>query len=293
MFPASFEYVRAKSLSEAAQFLNEHPDSAKVLAGGQSLIPLLKLRLAAPQYVLDIGRLPELQQIRETDGVLEIGALVRHAELERSDVLKRFCPLLPETAAEIGDIQVRNRGTLGGSLAHADPAGDFPAAALALEARLTATSVAGQRIIAAEDFFVTLMTTALRPNEILTSIQVPKLRPRTGSAYRKMHQPASGFAIVGVASVVSLDAAGKVEQVRVGITGVGLVPYRARRVEERLRGKLPTAQEIASASAEATEGTERVEPLSDMHASGEYRQELARLYTQRSLLKAVERAAKR
>lgn len=287
MFPAAFDYVCATSIAEAVRFLNEHQDEAKVLAGGQSLIPLLKLRLASPQFVLDIGRLEELRGIRESDGAIEIGSLVRHMELEASELLARSCPLLPETAAEVGDLQVRNRGTFGGSLAHADPAADFPAAVLALDAKLTAASVEGQRVIAAQDFFVDLMTTALRPNEILTSIQVPKLGPRTGSAYVKMHQQASGFAIVGVACLLTLDARGKVEDARVGITGVASVPYRARKVEERLRGHVPDARAIAHAAAAATDG---VEPSSDIHASAEYRTDLAAIYTRRSLEKAAERA---
>jgi len=287
MFPANFDYFSAASLPEAVRFLNEHQEDAKVLAGGQSLIPILKLRLAAPQFVVDIGRLAELRKIQESDGSVEVGSLVRHADIERSELLARACPLLPETAAEIGDVQVRNRGTFGGSLAHSDPSGDFPAAVLALEARLTATSVEGQRTIAAEDFFTDLMTTALRPNEILTSIQIPKSGPRTGSAYVKLHQQASGFAIVGVASLITLDASGKVVDARVAITGVGSVPYRARSVEEKLRGKAPGEREIAEASLLAAEG---MDPLSDLHASAEYRRELTAVYTRRSLERSAERA---
>ena len=289
MFPANFEYRCPANSSEALGLLDEHGENAKLLAGGQSLIPILKLRLAEPQWVVDIGRLGELREIRETDGSVQIGSLVRHVEIERSELLARANPLLPETAAEIGDVQVRNRGTFGGSLAHADPAGDFPAAALALEARLTAFSTGGERSFAAEDFFTGLMTTALRHNEILTSVEIPKAGPRTGSAYAKMHQQASGFAIVGVASIVRLDAAGKVEDVRVGITGVADRPYRARGVEARLRGSMAGGKEIQSASALAADG---VEPLGDIHASEDYRRDLAAVFTARSLLKAVKRARK-
>lgn len=289
MYPAPFEYVCAASLDEALRLLSEQPEEAKVLAGGQSLIPLLKLRLAAPQVVLDIARLEELKGIRERDGKIEIGSLARHVELQTSELLARSCPLLPETAAEVGDLQVRNRGTFGGSLAHADPAGDFPAAALALEAKLTAASAAGKRTIAAQDFFVDLLTTALRPDEILTSIEVPKLGARTGSAYTKMRQPASGFAIVGVASILTLGAAGKVEDVRVGVTGVGSVPYRATKVEERLLGRTVDARALAAAATAVAEG---VELLFDLHASAEYRRELAAIYTRRSLERAAARARK-
>jgi carbon-monoxide dehydrogenase medium subunit len=291
MYPAPFEYVCAASLDEAVRFLNERQEDAKVLAGGQSLIPLLKLRLAAPQVVLDIGRLKELKGLRERDGRIEIGSLVRHVELETSELLARACPLLPETAAEVGDPQVRNRGTFGGSLAHADPSGDFPAAALALDAKLTAVSVRGSRVIDAKDFFVDLMTTALRPDEILTSIEVPKLGARSGSAYAKMHQPASGFAIVGVASILMLDAKGRVEDARVGITGVCAVPYRARAAEESLRGRVPDVRAIAEAASAAVPA-EGAEVLSDLHASAEYRRELTAIFTRRSLERAAARARK-
>jgi len=287
MFPSAFNYVRPQSVREAVEFLSDHKEDAKVLAGGQSLIPILKLRLAAPEFLVDIGRLPELKRINSAGGVLEIGACIRHGDIEVSKLIVEHCPLLAETAAEIGDVQVRNRGTLGGSLAHADPSADFPAAILALDARLTATSPNGHRTIRAEDFFTDVMTTALGYNEILTSVEIPKLAPRTGCAYVKMHQQASGFAIVGVASLVTLDPNGKVAEIRVGITGVGPVAYRARHVEERLRGKTPGAKEIAEASAFAAEG---VEPLSDIHASPEYRREMAAVYTRRSLEKAVKRA---
>jgi carbon-monoxide dehydrogenase medium subunit len=291
VYPATFDYIRPATLDEALRFLHERQDDAKVLAGGQSLIPLLKLRLAAPQVVLDIGRLEELKGIRERDGRIEIGSLVRHVEIETSELLARSCPLLSETAAEVGDLQVRNRGTFGGSLAHADPSGDFPAPALALEARLTAVSVGGRRTIAAGDFFVDLMTTALQPDEILVSIDVPKLGARTGSCYVKMHQAASGFAIVGVASILKLDAKGKVEDARVAITGVAPVPYRARAVEERLRGRVPDARAIADAASAAV-AAEGVEVLADLHASAEYRRELAAIYTRRSLERAAARAGR-
>jgi len=288
MFPESFEYIRAATVSEAAQFLKQHPEDAKILAGGQSLIPILKLRLAAPKYVVDIGRIQALKAIREDNGNLEIGSLVRHVEIERSPVVAEHCPLLAETAAEIGDVQVRNRGTIGGSLAHADPAGDFPAAILALGAVLIAESTTGTREIGAENFFLDIMTSALEPEEILTSIRVPKAGPRTGTAYVKMHQQASGFAIVGVASIVTLDVQGKVADARVAITGVDSVPYRAKQVEDSLRGTAATAKDIAAAAAFAARG---IEPLSDIHASSEYRADLAAVFTRRSLEKAARRAA--
>jgi len=287
MYSAPFEYVCPTSLAEAARLLDERREDAKLLAGGQSLIPLLKLRLAAPALVLDIGRLAELKGIRETQEEIEIGALVRHSEIEHSELLARACPLLSETAAEVGDLAVRNRGTFGGSLAHADPAGDFPAAALVLEAKLIATSIHGPREISARDFFVDLMVTALQPNEILTTIRVPKLGRRAGSAYVKMRQQASGFAIVGVAAVMKLDARGNVEQARIAITGVGPVPYRAKAVEQRLLGHTPGDKIIAHATAGAADG---VDISADMHASAEYRRELAAIFTRRALAKSAERA---
>ena len=288
MFPENFEYVSVATVSEAAQFLQAHPEDAKILAGGQSLIPLLKLRLAAPKFVVDIGRIQELKAIREDNGNLEIGSLVRHVEIERSPLVAKHCPLLAETAAEVGDVQVRNRGTIGGSLAHADPAGDFPAAILALGAVLVAESTKGTREIGAENFFIDIMTSALEPNEVLTAIRVPKAGPRTGTAYVKMHQQASGFAIVGVASIIILDVRGKVSDARVTITGVDSAPYRAKQVEDALRGTAATAKDIAAASAFAARG---VDPISDIHASSEYRAEMAAVFTRRSLEKAARRAS--
>ena len=289
MYPAPFEYIRPATLAEATRVLAEGGDEAKLLAGGQSLLPILKLRLAAPALLIDIGRLPELKQIRERDDVIEIGAMVRHADIASSELLARTCPLLVETVAVLGDMQVRNRGTIGGSLAHADPAGDLPAAALALDARLVSTSVTGRRTIEARHFFTDLMTTALRADEILTSIEVPKHPPRTGSSYLKMRQQASGFAIVGIAVLLTLDSGGTIADARVAITGAGPVPYRASEVEQRLRGAAPGAQTFADAATAATSG---VDVSSDIHASSEYRRELAAIFTRRALERAASRAGK-
>jgi aerobic carbon-monoxide dehydrogenase medium subunit len=287
MFSAPFEYICTASLDEAVRLLDERPDDVKLLAGGQSLIPLLKLRLSAPALVVDIGRIAELKAIRETERGIEMGALVRHVEIEHSELLTRACPLLVQTASEIGDPQVRNRGTIGGSLAHADPSADFSAAALALDAKLILTSVAGQRAVAARKFFVGLMSTALAPNEILTEIQIPKLSARAGSAYVKLRQQASGFAIVGVAAVIALDARGTITDARVAITGVGPFPYRAAAVESRLRGQEPRETIIHEAASMAAEG---VDVAGDMHASPDYRRELAAIFTRRALASAARRA---
>jgi carbon-monoxide dehydrogenase medium subunit len=287
MIPANFEYHAPKTLEEALRLLERHGDEAKVLAGGHSLLPLMKLRLAAPRFVIDIGRLRGLSYIREEEGVIAIGAMTTHADVEASELLRLKCPLLAETAAEIGDVQVRNRGTLGGSLAHADPAADYPAAILALDAEIVAGNSAGARTIPAAEFFVDLMTTQLRPGEILTQVRIAPLGPRTGAAYAKLHQPASGFAIVGVAARVTVERSGKIGDVAIGITGVGSKAYRATAVESSLRGKKADAKLLASAAQQAARG---VEVLSDIHASRDYRREMAAVFTRRALERAIARA---
>jgi carbon-monoxide dehydrogenase medium subunit len=248
---------------------------------------MMKLRLAAPRFVIDLGKIRGLDSIREENGALVIGAMTTHAEVESSALLREKCPLLCEAAAEIGDVQVRNRGTLGGSLAHADPAADYPAAILALDAEIVASNSSGTRRIPAASFFQDLLTTALRPGEILTEVRIPAWKPFTGSAYRKLHQPASGFAIVGVAAKVVLGK-GKIEQCAVGVTGVGPKAYRAAAVEKALAGKKPSAKLLADASGNAARGTEI---LSDLHASRDYRREMASVFVRRALERAVERAA--
>ncbi len=286
MIPAAFEYHAPKTLEEALRLVERHGDEAKLLAGGHSLLPLMKLRLAAPRYVIDLGRLRGMSYIREEDGRITIGALTTHAEVADSSLLLSKCPLLPETAAEIGDVQVRNRGTLGGSLAHADPAADYPAAILALDAEIVAASTSGTRTIPAAEFFVDMLTTQLRPGEILTQVRILPLAPRTGTAYCKLHQLASGFAIVGVAARVTVSK-GKIEDVAVGITGVGPKAYRAEEVEKALRGKKLTPKLVADAARHAAQG---VEPLSDLHASAEYRREMAAVFARRALERAIARA---
>ncbi len=291
MIPAAFEYHVPKTLEEALRLVERHGDEAKLLAGGHSLLPLMKLRLAAPRYVIDLGRLRGMSYIREEEGHIAIGAMTTHADVEASELLRAKCPLLPETAAAIGDVQVRNRGTLGGSLAHADPAADYPAAILALDAEIVAASTAGTRAIAARGFFVDMLTTQLRPGEILSQVRIPLFAPRTGTAYCKLHQPASGFAIVGAAARVTLNKSGKVEDVAVGITGVGPKAYRAEAVEKALRGKKvapkPPADVVKYAARHAADG---VEPLADLHASAEYRREMAAVFTRRALERAIARA---
>ncbi|HEY7495718.1 MAG TPA: xanthine dehydrogenase family protein subunit M [Candidatus Tectomicrobia bacterium] len=287
MTPSVFDYLRPTSLAEATRLLASHADDAKILAGGHSLLPMMKLRLSAPKILIDIGRLSELSGIHEENGTLVIGACTTHYAAETSALLRQRCPLLAETAAAIGDVQVRNRGTIGGSIAHADPAADWPAAVLALEAQIDLVHRAGRRTVSAADFFVDLLTTAMESHEILTAIRVPANAPRTGGAYLKVPQPASGFALTGVAAQVTLGANNTVQNVAVGITGVSSKPFRASATENALRGQTATPEAVAQAAARATDG---VEALADIHASEEYRLHLARVYTRRALQRAIERA---
>lgn len=286
MIPQPFEYHAPKTLAEASNLVARFSGDGKILAGGHSLVPTMKLRLATPKHIVDITRIPELAGIAEEDGRIRIGALTTHYAIESSDLLKSKCPLLVETAREIGDAQVRNKGTIGGSLAHADPAADWPAAILALDAELHVVGPRGERQIAAHDFFVDLFTTSLEPDEILTAIRVPALPPHAGDAYAKLHQPASGFAVVGVAARVVLDEKGLVQHAAVGITGVASKAYRATGVELELRGK--STKHAEAAAKHAADG---VDANSDLFASADYRKHLAEVYTRRALAKALERAA--
>lgn len=288
MIPAQFAYHAPTSVKEALQLLEAHPD-AKLLAGGHSLLPMMKLRLARPADLIDLGRLSELRYIKEDRGTVAIGALTTHWMVESSALLKAKVPVLAEAAAQIGDVQVRNLGTIGGSLAHADPAADYPATVLALEASVVAEGPKGLRTISSTEFFTGMLATALTPQEILREVRVPALAARTGSAYLKFPHPASGFAVVGVAAVVTVDAKGKCERARIGVTGVASIAYRATAVENQLVGKALDAQTIATAAEKAAEA---VDVNEDIFASAEYRAHLARVYTKRAIQKAVERAQK-
>jgi carbon-monoxide dehydrogenase medium subunit len=252
----------------------------KVLAGGHSLIPAMKLRLAQPKTVVDLGRISDLSYIREMDGKLAIGAMTTHFDIESSALLKEKCPLLPEAAAQIGDVQVRNRGTIGGSLVHADPAADWPAPILALDAEMEIAGPSGRRTVPAREFFVALMQSAVQPNEILIEIRVPTTSQSV--AYVKFAQKASGFAIAGVAAVVDKVA----KTVSAGVTGVAPRAFRATSVEDALRGKTLSPQAIAEAATKAADG---VETLNDIHASAEFRAHLARVHTRRALERALAR----
>ena len=280
MIPVAFDYARPRSLDEALGLLAAHGEDAKLLAGGHSLIPAMKLRLAQPKILIDIDGIGDLRSINQQDGKIAIGALTTHYEIESSDLLKQSCPLLPEVAGKIGDMQVRNKGTIGGSCVHADPAGDWPAAMLALDAEFEVVGRNGNRTIAAKDFFVGMLTSAIGPDEILKMIRVPATAK--SAAYVKFAQKASGFAIAGVAAIVDKQR----KEVAVGVTGVAPAAYRAASVEASLRGSDLSSATIASAAEKAADG---VDPLSDIHASAEFRAHLARVQAKRALELAASR----
>lgn len=287
MIPEQFDYVAAKTLDEALSLLAQHPDDAKILAGGHSLIPVLKLRLAQPQLLIDLGRIKDLSYVREEGDQIRIGAMTTHYQIESSDELRQICPLLPEAASHIGDVQVRNRGTFGGSLAHGDPAGDWPAVVIALGADIVVVGKNGERVIKADDFFVDLLTTALKPDEILREVRITTAKGKLGQSYMKMHQPASGFAVVGVAASLIVDQKGGCESIGIGITGVGPKAYRPAAVEGALKGKPLDAKTVAAATSHAADG---VDPNSDIFASAEYRRHIAQVYTRRAIETAAARA---
>jgi carbon-monoxide dehydrogenase medium subunit len=287
MIPAQFDYVAPATLDEAVSLLARHPDEAKILAGGHSLIPAMKLRLAMPQVLIDIGRIKDLSYIREEGGQIRIGAMTTHYEIESSSRLKEICPILPEAAAQIGDVQVRNKGTIGGSAAHSDPAADWPAVLIALDAEIVAVSGGGERTIKVDDFFVDLLTTALEPGEILREIRINAPSGRYGQAYLKAPQPASGFAVVGCAVHLVKGQDGRCEKINIGITGVASKAYRARSVSDALVGDSLAEDSEALKNIDPTGG---VDANGDLYASAEYRRHLAAVYTRRAVKLAARRA---
>ncbi len=288
MLTREFEYFAPTTLDEAVSLLRQHGDEAKLLAGGQSLVPIMKLRLAEPACLIDLGRVSGMAYIKEDGGSIAIGAMTTYQTLETSGVLKAKLPLLPETAAQIADVQVRNRGTIGGSLAHADPAADLAAAVLASGAEIRVVGPNGQRTIASDDFFQGVFTTALADNEIVTEVRFPVPAAHTGSAYVKMPNPASHFAIVGVAAVVTMGGDGRCEAARIGVSGVALKPFRSAAAEAVLVGSAGDDAAITAAAEEAAAG---VEALSDVHASAEFRLHLTKVYAKRALRLASSRAS--
>lgn len=282
MFPASFDYHRPKTIQEAVKLLRD-VKGARLLAGGHSLLPAMKLRLASPAALIDISRIKELSGIDSTKDGLRIGALTTHAAIADSETVRRNCPVLAETAAHIGDQQVRNRGTIGGSIAHADPAADYPTVMLLLDAKIIAVN-GKDREINAEKFFVDLFTTSLKPGEILASIVIPKLDAGASAVYLKHRHPASAFAVVGVAAMIRVKD-GKCADVRIAVGGVTAVAVRAKSAERALAGQAPTAANIEKAAAAVADALK--DPIGDSYASGEFRVHLASVMTKRALMQVA------
>jgi carbon-monoxide dehydrogenase medium subunit len=287
MIPSSFEYHRPASLDEAVSLLQEHGDDASLLAGGHSLLPAMKLRLSAPEHLVDIGRIEELREIRSEGGEVVIGAGATHRDVEASGAVAGGAPLLAQAAAVIGDVQVRNAGTIGGSLAHADPAADYPAAVLASEGSVEVTGPDGARSIAAADFFVELFATALQPGEIITAVRVPGTGTATGTSYLKFPHPASRFAVCGCAAAVTVSG-GACSRARVAFNGIASAAFRDAGVEAALSGASLDEESVRSAVATAAEGQEL---LADSFAGEDYRRQLARVYARRAVLAAAAAAA--
>ena len=286
MIPAQFQYAAPASIPDALALLKSNPD-AKILSGGQSLIPLMKFRLAQPALVVDINNISGLDYIRAEDGWLKIGALTREAALEDSALVREHYPLLYDTTLSVADPIVRNRATLAGNLAHADPANDHPATMLAYRAQVVATGTSGNRTIPIDDFFQGLFATALAPDEILTEVQIPQPKPKSGGAYLKMERKVGDFATAGVAVQLNLDASGKIEQIGIAFTNVGLQAIRGARSEDALRGELPEAKWIERAALFAQEDCD---PNADLRGGVEYKRNLVRVLTMRAVEKAVARA---
>jgi carbon-monoxide dehydrogenase medium subunit len=286
MAAAKFDYHAPSSVEEALALLNSSED-AKILAGGHSLIPMMKTGLAAPAALIDLGKTAGLSYVNESDGALAIGAMTTYSELATSDTVAANAAVLGEAAASVADPQVRNMGTIGGSLSHADPAGDLPAVAIALNARLITSSTGEHRTLSIDDFFVDLLTTALAPNEILNEIAIPALPARSGSGYAKFANKASHYAIVGIAAVVGLDANGVCEHASIGVTGAGPVASRASEAEAALRGSRLDDAAVSAAAAAAGAG---IDFLEDLHASAEYRAHLTSVFAARAIRQAAARA---
>jgi len=283
MIPAKFDYVKPGSVDEAVRALAEGGEDAKVIAGGQSLLPLLRLRLSYPDLLVDIGGIDELRGVSDHGDSLVIGARTTHYQVVHDPLIGEHCGILAEAAGTVADPAVRHRGTLGGSLAHGDPAGDLPAVVLALGATLIARGTGGQREIAAGDFFVDYLSTALEPGEILTGVRVPKLGSDWGYRYEKFHRTAQAWAIVGVAALARRSN-GHVAEARVGLTNMGSVPVRASAVEAAAAGAEATRNALNAAAASAADGTE---PPADLHGAPDYRRHLARVLTGRALAAAA------
>jgi carbon-monoxide dehydrogenase medium subunit len=282
MIPLAFDYEVAESVDHAIELLGQHGDEAKLLAGGHSLLPIMKLRLAAPTVLIDLGRIDDLNYVSDEGDHLAIGAMTRHTDMERSSTLAEHCGLIAYTASLVGDPQVRHRGTIGGSISHGDAASDLPSALLALDANFVVKGPDGERIVAAGDFFEDYLQTTLAPDEVLTEIQVPKLGG-AGWSYKKFNRRAQDWAVVGVAAVVERSN-GSIDSARIGLTNMGSTPLRATAAENALSGA--DSSQVAEATNSADEGTS---PSSDIAASDEYRRHLARVLSRRAVEEALER----
>ncbi len=288
MIPKQFHYVVPSSLKDAVSLLREHGEDAKILAGGQSLIPLMKLRLMSVRYLVDINHIPRLSYMKEEKGIIKIGALTRHAEIGASNLMKSKLPIMLDTASVVADPIVRNVGTIGGALAHADPSGDWGATMLALGAELVAVGPKGERRIKANEFFVDTFTTRLAPTEILTEIRIPSPRRESGGAYLKLERKVGDFAIVGVAAQIALGDSGVCAEAGIGLTGAGPKPIKATMAEKALIGKKMSDESIRKAAKIAAENTD---PPSDIRSSSEYRKAMVEVFTRRALQAALDRMA--
>ncbi len=285
MIPAPFDYVRAGSVDEAVAALAENADEAKVLAGGHSLLPLMRLRLAAPGVLVDVGRFPEMRGVREEGDRVVVGSTTTHYEVMIDQLIAQHCPIVPFTTAKIGDVQVRHRGTHGGSLAHGDAAGDLPAVALACDAEMVVQGPSGRRTVPASEFFVDYLQTALQPDEVLVEVSWPKFGQGWGYDYQKFARSAQAWAIVGAAALVRRSN-GTISEARVGLTNMGTVPHRASATEAALAGAEADGTSLASASEAADQGAN---PPTDLNAQPDFRRHLARVLTRRALEAAAER----
>ena len=283
MYPVPFDYEVAESVDHAIELLGEHGEDAKILAGGHSLIPLLRLRLAAPSVLVDVGRLEDLNYIREEDDHLAIGALTHHRRIHNDDTVNEHCGILAYTAGQLGDPSVQHRGTIGGAVAHGDPSGDLPSVITALEGEVVVKGPDGERTIAAADFFLDWLYTALDEQEVVTEVRVPKLSSDTGWSYKKFSRRSQDWAVVGVAAIIE-KSNGNIDTARIGLTSMGSTPMRATAVEEALSGASP--DDVAEAAESADEGTS---PASDDAASEEFRRHLARVWTRRAVEEALGR----
>jgi carbon-monoxide dehydrogenase medium subunit len=289
MIPPAFEYLRPNTIPEAIAFLQQYGDDAKILSGGQSLIPMMKFRLARPGHLIDINRISGLDYIKEEGGYLKIGGLTREAELEHSALIREKYPILFDTSRVIADPQIRNMATLAGNLAHGDPANDHPATMMALGAQIVATGPQGERVIPVESFFIALFTTDLQHDEIVTEIRIPTPPPKSGGAYLKLERKVGDFATAAVAAQVTVDGQGLCQKAGIALTNVGATPIKATKAEEFLKGKKLDDANIAQAAQLASEAAQ---PSSDLRGPEEYKRGLVKELTKRALVRAYERAGK-